>query len=156
MLVLYTFLVIYNPPIFPFSTLHLCTVFALFSIISHWRDYRNRFMLHVRNSVIFLSLVMVYMLFIILIGEGSIVELYRLGAIAFELIPCACFISYYSEKKHLSIEKCIIMAAFIEGLIATISFFVPSVQSLLIGNMIRNGYSDVFKICILSFIWIEL
>lgn len=128
----------------PFSTLHVCTIIAVLDILRHFGWYKNKFGIQIKNAILYLCLVMVYMLMIILIGNGSIVELYRLAAIAVELFHCACYISNQCERKGVSLDRILIHAAFIEGVIATAAYFIPNVQSILINNMIRNGYPDVY------------
>ena len=140
---IYTFFTIYNPSILPFSTLHLCAIIALLSIIKHWNEYKYRF-LSVINIICFLFLIIIYMFFVISIGEGSFIDLYRLGSIIFEMIPCACYISYTCKKKKVHLEKVIIYSALIEGIIAIILFLSPKLQYLVINNMVTNGYPNSY------------
>lgn len=146
---IYVFVFLFMPPLLPFSSLHIVAIIAWLHILTHIGSYRSVFNVHIKKNVFYLTLIMLYLFFVMAFNGrdiGNIVEvLYtRLGAIAFEMIPAACYVVYKASRRRVEVIDLIIYAATIQGIVSVVAFFVPSIQSFIISTMVRNGYSDVY------------
>lgn len=144
---IYVFLLLYMPRLLPFSSLHIVAVIAWIHILTHIGTYKSFFKVNIIKNVFYLTLIMIYLFFVMALNGQNfstiVGELYsRLGAIAFEMIPAACYVVYKASKRRVEIIDLIIFAATIQGVISVIAFIVPSIQNFIISTMVRNGYSD--------------
>lgn len=146
---IYVFILLFMPPLLPFSFLHIVAIIAWLHILTHIGTYRAFFKGNIKRNVFYMTLIMLYLFFVMALNGQNISniirELYsRLGAIAFEMIPAACYVVYKASKRRVEIIDLIIFAATIQGVISVITFFVPSIQNFIISTMVRNGYSDAY------------
>lgn len=147
---MYVFIILYMPPLLPFSSLHIFAIIAWFHILTHIGTYKAFFNVNtLKKNVFYMTLIMLYLFFVMALNGREISnivgELYsRLGAIAFEMIPAACYVVYKASKRRVEIIDLIIFAATIQGVISVITFLVPSIQNFIVSIMVSNGYSDVY------------
>lgn len=149
MLIIIAFILLYMPPVLPFSSLHIIAILSWFHIFKHQASYRVLYNVHIKKVILNLFAIMFY-LFVIMIANGRDVidiveELYsRLGAVTLEMIPVACYLVYNATKRRVDVIDLIIYAATIQGIISIITFFVPNIQNLIISTMVNNGYSEAY------------
>ena len=148
-LLISTFILLYIPPLLPFSSLHILALIAWCHILTHRTIYSKFFYLNIVKIALYLIFVMLYIFIVMLVnGQQAIValgEVYsRLGAFIFEMVPVACYIVYKAWRKHIDILDLIIFAATLQGIISVFSFLFPNIQNYIVSTMVENGYSDVY------------
>ena len=142
-IIIFTFIALYNPPLIRISFLHLTTIIAIIDYCKHKGEYDKTFDRSLFNLWLKILLVLLYLFIIILFsGNDFISPLYRVGVINFEMIPTSCFIVYQCKRRKYDLIDIIIKAALIQGIICVITMFIPAAQSYLVHRMVSNGLND--------------
>ncbi|MDT2833547.1 hypothetical protein P7H70_05720 [Vagococcus carniphilus] len=155
-LIVYAFFLIFSPPILPkVNILLLMTIFSVCAIVINWNTFYER-ALFSKKVVYSYAIVALYFLIVILLNtffssnqfiNNSLVIVYKY----FILIPaqyiCSIFLIDNVRKNSLTNEylyTVFVKAGVIQGVLAIISFVIPSVKEIFIKIMSNNTGSDIF------------
>lgn len=147
LLVIFTFLFIYHPPILITHTLHFLAGISWFIII-FWKKKAPHFEIqkHYIKEVLFASIMILYLFTVLLInGKENLLVAYVFLIIVFEIIPISYVILFLLKRiKGLDyFSDLLIHVSFLQSLIAILTFSFPFLQSFVINIMIMYGYNDI-------------
>ncbi len=152
-IIIYLFMFIYFPPIFPINLMHILT---LFSLIALALMYRKTIIEIFNNSIkmymIPVALVLVYVSIIVLIKNGDWNYIYKHVLIFIEVSICTVFICSYFMREKYNIDKIIdtlLIVGSIQAIISVLCLFVPIVKQLAVdiymGQMIEQNVTNLMS-----------
>lgn len=146
MLVLFTFLTIYNPPILTFSFLHITTLISFFDYLRYSKLYRRDFGNKIKKLWLGILCIQAYLFIIIFANDKNYVDpIYRIAAINIEMIPSACFIAFHVKRQKKDIIDIIIKAATIEAIVCVFTLLSSPFHEFIVGLMVSHGYSESYS-----------
>lgn len=158
-LIIYTFLLLFAPPIF--KNINLLLVLFCFSFISIAVKYRNDLISLIKNKKFLkpLKLLVLYFFwyFIIIILNilftqkiylyNYIINIYSMTLVVPCLFVCCLHMYFYSKKENIQIDEIIeitIYAGLIQAIIAIAIFLFPPAKEFLIDIMYRNTGDSLY------------
>lgn len=144
------FLILYNPPILPFNTMHmvgLCSfAYLALHLPSLWKNIFQTKLINVMGMFVFLLLyLLLEMLGHSLSATSLVFPIYCL----MDVIPFGLTLAVYSSKKGLTTQSFLDMVLFVgtlQALLALLSFLIPSVQTVFVDLLLFRGYGDIYAI----------
>ncbi len=147
-LVLYTFLLIYFPPILSFNTLHIVGFISWIGIVSNLKYFRRHFELdYFRTLYYLLGASALYLVMISFYNGSTFLNTARILFWSIDVVPASIFIAITTHKKNysdLDFIKLLIIVGTIQAILAVVAFVVPEFQSLFVRKMVQFGYRDIF------------
>lgn len=147
LLVIFTFVFIYYPPIFLTNALHILGIISWTIILL---DYKSFFKLFKQGGypkeILFSLLIMTYISMVLVLNGGTdLVVIYVFALVIMEILPICFTIIYLLRKfnKKRTFSDLIIHVGFLQSIFAIIAFLVPQFQSWVIKIMLLYGYKDV-------------
>lgn len=138
---IYTFLLLYHPPILQINIVHILALIALIYLyvnrheITKIKQKGYKFFL-VINSLFFCfsTLLNIY--------NGNYINIYSIFLFVLELQICVFFLNFYTKKNDINLIEICIFSGIIQAIIAILSFFIPFLQTQIINLFIFNGYPE--------------
>ena len=145
-----TFILIFNPPIFSFNTMHIVGVCSLLYMFVNFN-----------KTVLVFSKKDIWILFLSFVGIFlylfSVVCLHNDKPISYvvmplyyilDIIPFGVAVRIYSDKHNCKSQDFInlmIQAGKLQAILAIAAFFIPSIHKYFLNMLIDYGYTDYFK-----------
>lgn len=147
-IVVYLFLFIYMPLIFPINILHVLSLFSGVAIFFKYNKQIVRIFKKSKliNVFIIFFIAFFYLLILIWVTSGKFLLLYTYFMIAFEVTICSLYIILYFNSRGYSyyyLLKMILVAGLIQSLISIAAFIFPQLQNAIANLFIKNGLADV-------------
>lgn len=136
---IYTFLLLYHPPILPINIIHILVLIAIIYL------YTNRYEITLKKQNGYKFFIVMNSLFfcfstLLNIYNRNYINIYSIFLFVFELQICVFFLNFYTKKNDISLLKICIISGIIQAIIALLSFFIPFLQTQIINLFIFNGY----------------
>ena len=147
LLIIFTFLFIYYPPIFPTNTLHILGVISWIIILCNMSSFSKLFIRGGYIKEILFSLFMTSYLCIVLLMNGGTDLLigYVFITLGIEILPISFVIVYFLKKLNgkRKFTDLIIHVGFLQSVFSVLTFLIPQLQLWVINTMLSYGYRDI-------------
>lgn len=146
-IILYTFIFVYMPPVLSFNLIHILTLVSFFSLMSSYKTICIKLIIDTltRNLIMPMIIAMVYLLCVVLISQNSIVIIYPYLVITIEIPICVIYLcSYFIKHKYdiYDVLNILLIIGLIQGIVATLCFFIPSFKEIIENIVMKNMESD--------------
>ncbi|MGE8204712.1 hypothetical protein ACQKP0_09115 [Heyndrickxia sp. NPDC080065] len=147
LLIVFTFLYIYYPPLFFTNTLHILGGLSWIIIIINRKGCSVFFSRGGYLKEIFFTWFITSYLYLGLLinGRSDLLVSYVFIIIPLEILPI-CFVIVYLIKKlngKKTFSALLIHVGFVQGVISVLAFLIPEIQSWVINRMLSYGYDNV-------------
>lgn len=147
LITMFIFLFIYNPPMFPFNTMHICFIVSILYILY---DDINKYISFISRKKIFLILVLgllsiLFGTIIVLVNETSFGPVYQTGLIFIEVLLISYAIWRMIRRTELSKDNffdILIAVGLIQAGIAIILFLSPTFKAEFVKFFFGTNHSD--------------
>src|SRR5690554_2650513 len=149
LLVIFTFLYIYYPPIFPINVHHLLAGISWFVILSNYNKISRIFKsIRFDKEAVFLVILSIYLYFVLIFNNGSdIIIGYPYIRILTHVIPIGVVIVYWFSKNHSdkNFLVFIVHVGLLQSVISILALLNPSFQNWIIESMLAYGFDDIIE-----------
>ena len=145
LIILGFFIILYNPPLMSFNTMHIVGLCSLLYLAINRYTKETGICL---EWIKYFLVILVYLLIVVIVirgrsASGIVYPIYYL----LDIIPFACAINIFKQKKGLSIDDLIVMifiAALLQSVFAFIAFTNPQFQALVVERIISYGGIETY------------
>ncbi|MCK3941611.1 hypothetical protein HCC47_01870 [Streptococcus suis] len=142
-LLILTFSIIYNPPLFGIYLADFCAIFSL--VFLFLKTVTGNKVINKKiffNLILPIFLILLYLLIVITFNYQSITNLGTHLNILFKLIPTAIVISILAKTSD-GVVEILFISGIIQSFLAGFSYFFPQLQQFFISQLLLAGQSQI-------------
>lgn len=138
-ILIYTFLLLYHPPILPFNIIHILCVIAMVYLILNRKDgmlkLSDNYQLFMKYNVLFLLFSSVLNLM-----RGNLINIYIVFLYVVEVQICVIFLVKWAKKWKVDLLQIGIYCGVLQSIISLMEFLFPTLQQKIIDIYVLNGF----------------
>ena len=139
---LIVFFVLFQPVLFSFNILHFLSVISMVCLVFLRKELANYVKKQYLGFLLLNVLFLIYIAFVAIFSGTIMFGLYGAFLYAVELQVCVFFAFVLCKKTKVQVQNAIIIASFVQALIALAAIVIPQIQEAIINLYIKNGFPN--------------